>query len=138
MMQSWERAAWSGLARVREADDVPPHDHGWIVEIATRRVIRRRCPACVLEAAEALRLEHQATRAGAEGREAMKVLKQIEEALEEGAEVLEPAESDLRIVEPEEIHPAPPVHSRRGRDRLPASVEERPTPRELGREHRGY
>ena len=136
-MQSWERAAGVGPAHARQADE-PLHDHGWIVDVVTRRVVRRCCPACKIEAAEALRLERMAAGGGVEGSEAMKVLKQIEEVLETGAEVLEPSESDLRVVEPEEIHPAPPVHARRGRAPIPVSAEVRPSPRELGREHRGY
>ena len=138
MTQSWERATWSGLARVREADDAPAHEHGWIVEIATRRVIRRRCPACVLEAAEAVRLEREAAGLALEASEAMTVLRQIEEALEEGAEVLDPAQAGLRVAEPEEVRPGPPARDRGGREPLPASAEVRPSPRELGREHRGY
>jgi hypothetical protein len=137
-MQSWERAATMGKAHARHAADAPAHDHGWNVDVATHRVIRRECPACAFDAAEALRLERQAAGFGGEEREAMKVLKQIEEALEVGAEVLEPSESDLRVVAPEETHPGPPVHVRHGRDPIPAGAEVRPSPRELGREHRGY
>lgn len=135
MTHSSSGAGHSGYAREQNN---PPHDHAWIVDVATRRVVRRHCPACALEAAEASRLELQAAGSGLEGSEAMKVLKQIEEALEQGAEVLEPAESDLRVVLPDETHEAPPAHHHGGKTPIPAGVEVRPSPRELGREHRGY
>lgn len=107
------------------------HDHGWIVETATRRVVRRRCAACAIEAAQASDLEVRARARGLERSETMKVLKQIEEALEDAAAVIEPAEADLRVVEPEEIHEPPPVHLRQQREHIPAGADPRPLPHSL-------
>ncbi len=112
------------------------HDHGWMVETATRRVVRRRCPACAVEAAQAADLEARARTRGLERSETMKVLKQIEEALEDAAEVIEPAEADLRVVEPEEIHAPPPVHPRHQREHIPAGADLRPMPHTLPDMHR--
>lgn len=112
------------------------HDHGWMVETATRRVVRRRCPACAVEAAQAADLEARARARGLERSETMKVIKQIEEALEDAAEVLDPAEADLRVVEPEEIHAPPPVHLRQQREHIPTGAQPRPMPHSLPDMHR--
>jgi hypothetical protein len=69
----------------------------------------------------------------------MSVIKEIREALEEGAEVLDPAKADPRAVVPEGTGsqlPAP--RKRRARKPAPETAEVRPSPRELGREHRGF
>lgn len=69
----------------------------------------------------------------------MNAKNRIVEALEEGAEVLDPAESDARFVAPEaRIEPAGAARPRNTRHRAPKSAEARPTFKELGREHRGY
>lgn len=112
------------------------HDHGWMVETATRRVVRRRCPACAVEAAQAADLEARARAHGLERSETMKVLKQIEEALEDAAEVIEPAEADLRVVGPQEIHTPPPVHARHQREHIPPGADLRPQPHTLPDMHR--
>jgi len=69
----------------------------------------------------------------------MDVIKEIREALEEGAEVLDPARADPRAVVPEatgaSLSDAP---RRRGRKPAPESAEVRPSPKDLGKEHRGF
>jgi len=65
-------------------------------------------------------------------------LKALKDALTEGAELLDPAESDLRVIEAEpdtvsEIA-EPGAH---GRSRRPEGAHPRPDPKELGREHMG-
>jgi len=71
----------------------------------------------------------------------MDVLKDIKEALEEGAEAIEPSEADVRVIaiEEEPTHAVPPGPKRgHGRAKAPASAEVHPSPKEIGREHRGY
>ena len=69
----------------------------------------------------------------------MDVIKEIREALEEGAEVLDPAKADPRAVVPEltgtSLSEAP---RRRGRKPAPESAEVRPSQKDLGKEHRGF
>ena len=69
----------------------------------------------------------------------MDVIKQIREALEEGAEVLDPARADPRAVVPEVTGSGPPAaRKRRERKPAPESAEVRPSQKELGKEHRGF
>lgn len=65
-------------------------------------------------------------------------LKALKEALTEGAEYLDPAQSDLRVVEPEpdlvsEIE-EPGEH---GKGHHPSEARPWPDQKELGKEHRG-
>ena len=65
--------------------------------------------------------------------------KGMKRALEDAALVLDPKEADLRVVEPEEIHIPPPAQrTSRKRAPLPEGAEVHPSPKELGKEHRGY
>ena len=118
--------------------DALTHEHGWMVDTATRRVVRHACAACAFEAAQSAKLEARARALGLEGSNTMKVIKQIEEALEESAAVIDPAEADLRVVKPEEGPEELLPDERAGRTPIPSGVKPRPTPRELGKEHRGY
>jgi len=69
----------------------------------------------------------------------MNIKKRIEEALTEGAETLDPAERHVRVVLQVTVaEQSGPVAKPKSRKRTPKSAEVTPTPRELGREHRGY
>jgi len=69
----------------------------------------------------------------------MDVIKEIREALEEGAEVLDPAKADPRAVVPEGGGFGPTAgRKRRSREPAPESAEVRPSPKDLGKEHRGF
>jgi len=69
----------------------------------------------------------------------MKTRKRIETTIEDGGRVLDPLAADPRFVAPENVDSAPPPpHKRRERAPKPAEAEVRPTPKELGKEHRGY
>lgn len=74
-----------------------------------------------------------------EGSTGMGVIKQIREALEEAAEVLDPARADPRAVIPEvtgaSLSDAP---GRRRRKPPTGSAEVRPSAKSLGKEHRGF
>lgn len=56
------------------------HSHGWMVDVATRRVVRRQCLACEHEARELTRLEHEAESSGASA--LMQALEQVANAVE--------------------------------------------------------
>jgi len=79
----------------------------------------------------------------AERNTGMDVIKEISEALEEGAEVLDPAKADPRAVVLEGTGSLPPP-ARKRRSRKPAPepapepAEVRPSPKDLGKEHRGF
>ncbi|MGE0599701.1 MAG: hypothetical protein AB7J35_11480 [Dehalococcoidia bacterium] len=66
-------------------------------------------------------------------------IEDIKDFMESAAEVLEPRESDLRVVEPEEDFSSasvgPGTHGKGGH---PAEAEPWPDARELNKEHRGY
>ena len=61
MTQAWEPVPWRGPVQTRRLDEeTPVHDHSWWVETATRRVFRKACAACALEAAARARKEREA------------------------------------------------------------------------------
>ena len=61
MTQAREPVPWRGPVRAHKIDDeTPAHDHSWWVETATRRVFRKACPACAIEAAARARKEREA------------------------------------------------------------------------------
>jgi len=68
----------------------------------------------------------------------MTIKKRIEEIMMEGAEALDPAESDPRAVGAEQHAPPPVHHTKPPRVIEPESAEVRPSAKELGKEHRGY
>jgi hypothetical protein len=115
------------------AFDSDQHNHRWVVDLRTRRIARSRCVMC------------EAAVAGADAerkREAvMDVVKEIREAMEEAAEAIEPSKADLRLVtvEDEGEHVPPPAgKASHARTKAPAAPEVHPSPKELGKEHRGY
>ncbi len=115
------------------AFDTDQHNHRWVVDLSTRRIGRSRCVMCEAAAAGA---------DAARKREAvMDVVKEIREAMEEAAEAIEPSKADLRVVavESEGEHLSPPAgKASHDRPKTPASPEIHPSPKELGKEHRGY
>ena len=130
---------------------------GWVVDLATRRVIRGNAPARHTPApgGYAERVRNDATG----GHAAMSLkdlnpiddlkgakkliedahpLKALKEALTEGAEFLDPAEADVRVVEPEPDSASEMEEpDARGRARRPSGAHPWPDQKELGKEHRG-
>jgi hypothetical protein len=109
------------------------HEHGWVMDLATKRIGRAHCSACDIVAVTVA--------AEGERKNLMDVMKDVREALEESAEAIAPAEADLRIVaiEEEGEHlPPPAAKANRGKRKAPASAQVHPSMKELGKEHRGY
>lgn len=135
----------------------------WVVDLATRRVVRRagssRAHAAPPPAALRKGYAGSSRHDGDGGVDAMSIkdlnpledlkgarklieeahpLKALKEALTEAAEYLDPAQSDVRAVEPEpdagsEIE-EPGAH---GKTRHPSGAHPWPDQKELGKEHRG-
>ncbi len=65
-------------------------------------------------------------------------LRAVKEALTEGAEFLDPAESDVRVVEPEPDTASDSVTESAPQQRRPEDAHPMPDAKELEGEHRGY
>lgn len=71
--------------------------------------------------------------------EGLHPIEKIKEMMETAAEVLEPSESDLRVVEPEEDTESDVVEEVEAeRPARPTDAHPFPDVRELNKEHRGY
>lgn len=113
----------------------------WMVDVATHRIVRKG------------RVATPARRDGGEGMatndlnpledvkgaakyvEGLHPLKAIKEALETGAELIEPAEADLRAMEIEQDTVSERPADEAGDARRPSEAHAHPDSRELGREH---
>lgn len=125
----------------------------WYVEVATGRVVRRERPGRETEPTrgEAAPAEEAAImaeneldpredlKAAKEFLEHLNPLKAVKEALEMGAELLDPAESDARAVVPEpETVSEFAEDGPKGRAPRPREAHPMPDAKELEKEHRGY
>jgi hypothetical protein len=126
---------------------------GWFVDRATGRVVRRPVPgAHTGEAGQPARAEEEAPimaeneldpredlKAAKEFIEHLHPLKAIKEALMEGAELLDPAESDPRAILPEPDTVSEVAEGRPGgKPPKPREAHPMPDAKELEKEHRGY
>jgi hypothetical protein len=141
------KAATMGALTEREAGT------GWFVEVKTGRVVRRSPVEAHTGGTGAARQPAEVTPIMAENeldpREDLKVakefiqgmnpLKALKEALMEGAELLDPAEADPRMIVPEPDTVSEMAEDGPGGKPLrPREAHPMPDAKELGKEHRGY
>lgn len=131
---------------------VERNEHEWFVERATGRVVRGRPPrAHTGTAGAAMRPDKEAIMAEGDldPREDLKgakeflqrlhPLKALREALEEGAEMLDPAEADPRVIVPEQDTVSEMAEDGPGgKPPRPREAHPMPDAKELEKEHRGY
>ncbi len=136
----------------------------WLVDVKTGRVHRRLAPPCAPDPAsgtlevertesEAIRMTDEKDREQARKdlnpiediKGAIRYIKdfdpveKVEEFMETAARVLEPSESDVRVVEPEDdTESEMEEHRERGDQPRPAEANPQPDVRQLNKEHRGY
>jgi hypothetical protein len=129
-----------GTAVTAVIDSPNEQSRGWVVDVATHRIVREGRRSVEQKEADEMSQWSELNpiedvKAAAKAVEGSHPRRALREALEKGAELLEPSESDLRVIPIEEDSVSESVEDRSGHRGRSAQAHAHPDARELGKEH---